>query len=42
MFHRHILAPTQGERANELIAEFFNVATIAMVGVLGVLTFAAI
>jgi hypothetical protein len=32
---------TQGERVNNLVAEVFQVATIALVGVLGLLTVAA-
>jgi len=33
--------PTTGERVNSLVAEVFQVATIALVGVLGILTVAA-
>ena len=33
--------PTAGERINDLVAEFFQAATIALVGVLGILTVAA-
>ena len=34
-------APTTGERVNSLVAEVFQAATIALVGVLGILTIAA-
>ena len=34
-------APTTGERVNSLVAEVFLAATIALVGVLGILTIAA-
>ena len=33
--------PTTGERVNNLVAEVFQAATIALVGVLGILTVAA-
>ena len=33
--------PTTGERVNNLVAEIFQAATIALVGVLGILTVAA-
>jgi len=32
---------TQSERVNDLVAEVFQAATIALVGVLGILTVAA-
>jgi hypothetical protein len=34
-------APTTGERVNHLVAEVFQAATIALVGVIGILTVAA-
>lgn len=34
-------APTTSERVNSLVAEVFQAATIALVGVLGILTVAA-
>ena len=33
--------PTSSERVNDLVAEIFQAATIALVGVLGILTVAA-
>ncbi|HEY2008978.1 MAG TPA: hypothetical protein VGH23_08320 [Rhizomicrobium sp.] len=33
--------PTTGERVNSLVAEAFQTATIALIGVLGILTVAA-
>jgi hypothetical protein len=33
--------PTTGERVNSLVVEVFQAATIALVGVLGILTVAA-
>jgi len=33
--------PTSSERVNDLVAEVFQAATIALVGVLGILTVAA-
>ena len=33
--------PTTGERVHSLVTEVFQVATIALVGVLGILTVAA-
>ena len=33
--------PTPGERVNSLVVEVFQAATIALVGVLGILTVAA-
>jgi hypothetical protein len=33
--------PTTGQRVNSLVAEVFQAATIALVGVLGILTVAA-
>ena len=33
--------PTTGERVNNLVAEVFQAATIALVGVIGILTLAA-
>ena len=34
-------AQTQADRVNDLVAEIFQAATIALVGVLGILTVAA-
>jgi hypothetical protein len=34
-------APTQADRVNNVVAEVFQAATIALVGVLGILTLAA-
>ena len=36
-----IQTPTPSERVNNLVAEVFQAATIALVGVLGILTVAA-
>jgi hypothetical protein len=35
------LTQTQADRVNDLVAEVFQAATIALVGVLGILTVAA-
>ena len=41
MITHTIQTPTTGERVNNLVAEVFQAVTIALVGILGILTVAA-
>ena len=41
MITHTIQTPTTGERVNNFVAEVFQAVTIALVGVLGILTVAA-